>query len=151
LFRKVRGVVVVTRVCETVLVGNALGDRSNLTFPSGELVYDEDLGNDGEYQILIQPADAASPSNWTSNWLPAPAGGGKVVPQLRFYGAETPLTDGSYVYPTIQKIAAVRRPERSSGSGNGAPPETDGAAGLSPISETSIVIISALLTWNLLL
>jgi hypothetical protein len=53
------------------------GDRGTLTFPDGGLVYGESE-QDGMFQILIQPADVAPPSNWTSNWLPAPAGGGPV-------------------------------------------------------------------------
>jgi hypothetical protein len=43
----------------------AVGDRSNITFPSGDLVY----GNrteDGSFQVLVQDADVSPPSNWTT-------------------------------------------------------------------------------------
>jgi hypothetical protein len=53
----------------------SLGDRSNLTYPDGTLVYADSSRND-PFSILIQPADLAPSSNWTSNWLPAPVGGG---------------------------------------------------------------------------
>lgn len=70
------------------LVPNALkrfelGDRSNLTFPDGRPVYgsygddgETIPGEDGEFKILMQDASVTPPSNWTSNWLPSPAGGG---------------------------------------------------------------------------
>ncbi|KAK5741165.1 hypothetical protein LTR17_004105 [Elasticomyces elasticus] len=47
----------------------ALGDRSNLTYYNGDRVYGSNassVGN-GVYQILLQPADATPPKNWTSN------------------------------------------------------------------------------------
>lgn len=53
----------------------ALGDRSDLTYPDGQFVYRNTERND-PFSILIQPADLTPPLNWTSNWLPAPAGGG---------------------------------------------------------------------------
>jgi hypothetical protein len=31
---------------------------------------------DGSFNLLLQAANIAPPSNWTSNWLPAPSGGG---------------------------------------------------------------------------
>ena len=43
----------------------ALGDRSNMTYSDGTPVYDSD-GRDGEFQILIQPADVIPPKNWTN-------------------------------------------------------------------------------------
>lgn len=55
----------------------ALGDRSNLTFPDGSLVYAKGT-SDGPFDILIQPADIEPPANWTSNWIPVPAGGGTI-------------------------------------------------------------------------
>jgi hypothetical protein len=55
----------------------ALGDRSNLTFADGTAVYGEEANN-GPFEILIQPEDVKPPTNWTSNWLPAQAGGGVV-------------------------------------------------------------------------
>ena len=53
----------------------ALGDRSNLTYADGDLVYGDPTSN-SPFSILIQPADVPPPANWTNNWLPAPAGGG---------------------------------------------------------------------------
>jgi hypothetical protein len=53
----------------------SLGDRSNLTYADGTQVY-ADPNRNGAFSILIQPADIPPSSNWTSNWLPAPAGGG---------------------------------------------------------------------------
>lgn len=53
----------------------SLGDRSNLTFADGTLVYANSSSN-GAFSILIQPIDKAPSANWTNNWLPAPAGGG---------------------------------------------------------------------------
>lgn len=81
-----------------------LGDRSNLTFADGRAVSG---GDDGVFQILIQPADVPPPTNWTSNWLPAPAGGGNVTALLRWFGADKELVNGSYEYPIVSKQAAV--------------------------------------------
>lgn len=53
----------------------SLGDRSNLIYEDGELVYGNSTRND-PFTILVQPADMIPPFNWTKNWLPAPAGGG---------------------------------------------------------------------------
>ena len=53
----------------------ALGDRSNLTYPDGKFVYGNAKRNN-PFSILIQPADVEPNGNWSSNWLPAPAGGG---------------------------------------------------------------------------
>lgn len=84
-----------------------LGDRSNLTYANGELVYGGK--DDGNFQILVQPADVEPPANWTGNWLPAPAGGGSIYTTLRWYGAEEGLLNGSYDYPIVSKRAAIRR------------------------------------------
>lgn len=85
-----------------------LGDRSNITYPHGQLVYGGNSTSDStEFQILIQPADLAPPSNWTSNWLPAPSGGGVISALLRFYEAEDDLLNGKYVYPMVTKQAAI--------------------------------------------
>lgn len=53
----------------------AVGDRSNITFTNGDLVYAANA-SDGAFQVLVQDANVIPPSNWTANWLPAPAGGG---------------------------------------------------------------------------
>lgn len=106
----------------------SLGDRSNLTFPDGTLVYADGNGSstDGPFEILLQPADVTPPDNWTSNWLPAPVGGGplsftsKFAGALlettilthclvRWYGAEDEMTEGgSYEYPKVSVIDAIR-------------------------------------------
>ena len=44
----------------------SLGDRSNLTYPDGNLVYGGDMGEEGRFQILIQAADVTPPGNWTN-------------------------------------------------------------------------------------
>ena len=96
----------------------ALGDRSNVTYSDGSLVYGDnaDATHDDMFQILLQPADVAPPANWTNNWLPAPAGGGQVVSQLRFYVAKQPLLDGSYAYPVLEKISAITAGSSEGGS-----------------------------------
>lgn len=101
----------------------ALGDRSNLTYPSGARVYDHGSGNrnlatsnqtnndetDEPFQILLQAADIPPPANWTNNWLPGPIGGGNLSALLRWYGAEDELLDGEgYLYPIVTKQAAFR-------------------------------------------
>ena len=97
----------------------ALGDRSNITYATGTKVYDVVSGDsNGSYQILLQPGDVAPPANWTSNWLPAPSGGGDVVAQLRFYLAEPSLLDGTYKYPVVEKIAAITKGGGSRGVSN---------------------------------
>lgn len=101
----------------------ALGDRSNLTYPSGSRVYGSDGTEDGVFQILIQPADITPPANWTSNWLPGPPGGGNMSALLRWYGAEEALLDGSYQYPIVTKQAAV-----TSGGENGTNGTSDQSA-----------------------
>lgn len=64
-----------------------IGDRSGIKYSDGSLVYPS-AGNMGmnhtstsgnkQFQVLIQPSDVQPPANWTSNWLPAPAGGGEL-------------------------------------------------------------------------
>ncbi len=43
----------------------AVGDRSNITFPSGDLVYGSGT-EDGIFQVLLQDASSKPPSNWTA-------------------------------------------------------------------------------------
>jgi hypothetical protein len=53
---------------------------------------------DGSLTILIQkdrPAD-------TANWLPAPAGDFNLT--MRFYGPETPVLDGTYRLPAVERV-----------------------------------------------
>ena len=47
----------------------AVGDRSNITFPSGDLVYGNGT-EDGRFQVLVQEADVSPPSNWTTKYVP---------------------------------------------------------------------------------
>jgi hypothetical protein len=63
----------------------ALGDRSNITFPDGTLVYGENEERDGEFEILVQPEDVAPPANWTGNWLPMTKGGGNLEWNCEFF------------------------------------------------------------------
>ncbi|KAH8891775.1 hypothetical protein GQ53DRAFT_823209 [Thozetella sp. PMI_491] len=85
----------------------SLGDRSNITYPDGTRVYEDNSRND-PFSILIQPADLSPSANWTSNWLPAPAGGGSFTVNLRFYAPTEPLVvGGSYVYPIVTKQGAI--------------------------------------------
>ena len=47
----------------------SLGDRSNLTYPDGKLVYDVDGDEKGVFQVLVQAADVAPPGNWTNKYV----------------------------------------------------------------------------------
>lgn len=83
----------------------ALGDRSNLTMADGSKYSD---GGDGPFQILIQSSDVVPPDNWTTNWIPSPASGDKFLMNLRFYGPESALTDGTWTYPSADTIGALK-------------------------------------------
>lgn len=83
----------------------ALGDRSNLTMVDGTKYAD---GGDGPFQVLIQPSDVVPPDNWTTNWIPSPAGGGAFLMNLRFYGPELGLTDGTWLYPSAETVTVLR-------------------------------------------
>lgn len=91
---------------ENELNVHSRGDRSKMVFPDGTLLDDKNH-EDGEFQILVQPADVAPPVNWTNNWLPSPAGGGNVTVVLRFYGADPQMYDGAYVYPRMERIGVI--------------------------------------------
>lgn len=95
----------------------ALGDESELTYSDGSPVYGDD--SDGPFQLLLQAADVAPPDNWTSNWLPAPEGGGDVIAQLRFFAGQQALTDGSYDYPVVEKVPAITAGSGAGGGGGG--------------------------------
>ncbi|KAF2807740.1 uncharacterized protein BDZ99DRAFT_464651 [Mytilinidion resinicola] len=84
----------------------AVGDRSNITYPSGDLVY-ADGAKDGSFQVLVQDVNVAPPSNWTANWLPAPSGGGSFTVTFRLYAPEAAASNGSYVYPVVTKGDAI--------------------------------------------
>ncbi|KAK5137475.1 hypothetical protein LTR08_008453 [Meristemomyces frigidus] len=90
-----------------------LGTRQNLTNEDGTYGYpiaSESNGNAAirSFQLLLQAADEVPPSNWTNNWIPTTAGGGGLNFNLRFYDPTPALTNGSYLYPTIEQIQAVR-------------------------------------------
>lgn len=83
----------------------ALGDRSNLTMADSSKYTD---GGDGPFQILIQSSDVVPPDSWTMNWVPSPAGGCAFLMNLRFYGPESALTDGTWIYPPAEAIGALK-------------------------------------------
>jgi hypothetical protein len=91
-----------------------LGSTSNLTYPNGEPLY-EKLGShdsgkqdfEKSFQLLIQPDDVKPPESWRSNWLPAPAGGGKVQLILRLYCPTQELLDGKWEYPIVTRQDAI--------------------------------------------
>lgn len=109
----------------------AVGDRSPLTYSNGDLVYGKTNRTDA-FSVLVQPADVAPPSNWTSNWLPAPARGGEfsltcefgtalpfvscfswiliLAPLnlvVRLVGPANEAISGEYVYPVVTKQKAI--------------------------------------------
>ena len=81
-----------------------LGDRDNLTYPDGTPLSDQ--SKDGEFCILLQPADIVPPLEWVNNWLPTPAGGGKLSITLRWYGA-TEAMRTAYTYPKMEYVSAI--------------------------------------------
>ena len=108
----------------------ALGDRSNLTYPDGSKIYAErsDPGDTRPFQILVQAAGDPPPTNWTSNWLPGPAGGGDLQVLLRFYEAGETMLDGTYQYPAVSKVAAItNRTSASASSSEGSSPTKTGS------------------------
>ncbi|KAK5950071.1 hypothetical protein OHC33_008786 [Knufia fluminis] len=114
----------------------ALGDRSNLTYPDGSRIYDTETSDsssnsdDEMFQILVQPADVAPPANWTSNWLPAPAGGGQIIAQLRLFAGQPEAIDGSYMYPVVTRISALAD-ESGTGDNTGSPTSSSPASAAS--------------------
>ena len=46
----------------------AVGDRSNITFPNGDLVYGSGT-EDGTFQVLVQDTSSKPPSNWTAKYV----------------------------------------------------------------------------------
>jgi len=88
----------------------ALGDRSNITYPDGIKVYGNTTATpttDSTFQILMQPADVAPPANWTSNWIPAPSGGGQISVNLRYYGPTDMISNGDYVEPVVTTQGSI--------------------------------------------
>lgn len=102
-----------------------LGDRSNLTYPDGKLVYGND-SSDGEFQVLFQNFETKPPTNWTNNWLPTPANGSSfnfycefkchtlreyhilIILIVRMYGAQDAALNGEWEYPTFKVQPAVK-------------------------------------------
>ncbi|KJZ78692.1 hypothetical protein HIM_02083 [Hirsutella minnesotensis 3608] len=98
-----------SRLIDNPVKRHSLGDRSPITYGDGALVYGGSNRTDA-FSILIQPADAAPPANWTSNWLPAPVGGGDFSVNLRLFGPANALQPGGgYVYPVVTKQKAITR------------------------------------------
>lgn len=69
----------------------SLGDRSNLTYPDGDLIYGDDGSDRNDaFSILLQSADVPPSANWTSNWVPTPAGGGNFTVNCKLKCVEAP-------------------------------------------------------------
>jgi hypothetical protein len=88
---------------------SSLGDRSDITDPSGGLVYGpaSSAGQGEAFQLLVQPADVTPPANWTDKWLPEPDGGGNMSALLRFDNAAGELLDGRYQSPVVSKQSCL--------------------------------------------
>ena len=136
----------------------ALGDRSNITYPNGDRVYSTSTATanpdqEGSFQILVQAADTPPPENWTSNWLPAPAGGGDVIALLRFYEAGTKLLEGQYPYPVLSRIAAITNSSSSNTSGSTGSPTSSSRPGTSTGGAAMIVpgLLYAFMTFTAVL
>ena len=56
---------------------------------------------DGSITLYIQQANPGPDKQ--SNWLPAPAGSFNLT--MRMYGAQSPVLDGSYRLPAVQRVA----------------------------------------------
>ncbi|KEF54956.1 uncharacterized protein A1O9_08608 [Exophiala aquamarina CBS 119918] len=113
-----------------------ISDRNELSYPNGTLVYSSGgqafsapvtAIEDAPFQILIQ-ADAP-PQNWTSNWLPSPQEPGNFTVALRWYGPTEPLKDHSYIYPLLEKVAAVSAQANSTGAPSSTPSASAGQSG----------------------
>ncbi|KAF7193674.1 Cytochrome P450 monooxygenase [Pseudocercospora fuligena] len=98
------------------LIDNAIdrysvGSRDTLRFLDGSVNRPVPSANRStcsrSFQVLLQASDEPPPVNWTSNWLPSPAGGGIINFNLRFYAPSSALTDETYQYPIIKEIAAI--------------------------------------------
>jgi hypothetical protein len=89
----------------------SLSERSNLTYSDGTPVYPRNGSSLSDtsrpFEILVQSADNPPPANWTSNWIPAPAGGGEVSPVLRAYVPKMQMIDGTYIYPVVTRRSAI--------------------------------------------
>lgn len=89
----------------------AIGDRTpDLTYPDGSKVNTDGSAarNDSEFQILIQPQNIPPPTNWTGNWLPAPAAGQGFQLTMRIYHPTEEFINGTYAYPTLVRQGLIR-------------------------------------------
>ncbi|KAM0801129.1 hypothetical protein BDR22DRAFT_972437 [Usnea florida] len=88
----------------------SVGDRSNITYDDDSLIYGpgSNAAKDGSFRILVQQTDIVPPQNWTSNWIPAPKGGATGSFILRWYSPSDAFSNGSYVYPKVETIPAIR-------------------------------------------
>lgn len=86
------------------------GDRSyNLTYQDGSgPVYgpNANASHDGPFQVLVQNVNNTPPANWTGNWIP---GSDTFSYITRWYVPQDAMTNGSYVYPKVETIAAITR------------------------------------------
>ncbi|KAK6214107.1 hypothetical protein LQW54_004709 [Pestalotiopsis sp. IQ-011] len=81
-----------------------IGDRSNLTYADGTLVYGSGDVN-STFEVLVQTAPP--PDEYVSNWLPSPANGSDFIMLLRFYAPTEALQNGDYIYPKLNRTAAI--------------------------------------------
>lgn len=90
-----------------------IGDRDDMTFVDGTPLSEE--SKDGEFCILLQPADVTPPPSWRCNWLPLPAGGGDFSITVRWYGARkemyTALTNA--FVPKFEWTKAITQSQKS--------------------------------------
>ncbi|OAA82503.1 hypothetical protein LEL_02048 [Akanthomyces lecanii RCEF 1005] len=129
-----------------------VGDRSNLTYADGTLVYGNasPSGEQKQFQVLIQPASVAPPTNWTANWLPAPEAGLGFHVVLRWYGAEGKLLSGGYEYPRVTRVEAVtKQTNGTNGGGSRSGAGTSGADRLSMNSLSLLLGIALFLAYRL--
>ncbi|KAJ4364804.1 hypothetical protein N0V95_000648 [Ascochyta clinopodiicola] len=88
---------------------SSVSDRTwNLTYQgTNQTLYGPNANatSNGPFQVLLQPANIPPPANWTSNWLPVARNFSIIT---RWYVPYPALTDGSYVYPKIETINAIR-------------------------------------------
>ncbi|KAJ5710313.1 DUF1254-domain-containing protein [Penicillium malachiteum] len=83
------------------------GSNSNITYGDGNLVYGDNDHADDTFELLIQPDNIKPPSDWTSNWIPAPANGGDISLILRVYGPADGVTNGTWQGPVVTKQTAI--------------------------------------------
>lgn len=51
----------------------SVGDRSNITYPDGSMVYGSGaVKRDGMFQVLVQAGNMVPPRNWTNKYVFSP-------------------------------------------------------------------------------